>query len=37
MFFFFARESKRKTAAVVALRDGDRLIGGPALNMVRYS
>lgn len=29
------RESKRKTAAVVSLRNGDRLFGDPALNTVR--
>ena len=28
------RESKRKTAAVVSLRNGDRLFGDPALNTV---
>ena len=33
--FLFYRESKRKTAAVVSIRNGDRLFGDPALNAVR--
>ena len=33
----FARESKRKTAAIVALRNDERLFGDAALNTVRIN